>query len=63
MPGMPGSGHTDPQLLMLNLSIFMNHYLLMSSFLVIPIMLDQFGVAIDDHADVLPMDTARLLSC
>ena len=38
------------QLQMLNLSIFMNHYLLMSSFLVIPIMLKQFGVAIEDHA-------------
>ena len=38
------------QLQMLNLSIFMNHYLLMSSFLVIPIMLSQFGVAIDEHA-------------
>lgn len=38
------------QLQMLNLSIFMNHYLLMSSFLVIPIMLSQFGVAIDDHS-------------
>ena len=38
------------KLQMLNLSIFMNHYLLMSSFLVIPIMLKQFGVAIEDHA-------------
>ena len=38
------------QLQMLNLSIFMNHYLLMSGFLVIPIMLSQFGVAIDEHA-------------
>ena len=38
------------QLQMLNLSIFMNHYLLMSSYLVIPIMLSHFGVAIDEHA-------------
>ena len=47
--GDAGVGYR-PQLLMLNLSIFMNHYLLMSSFLVIPIMLDQFGIAIDDHS-------------
>lgn len=49
-PGEPGGVLHNPQLQMLNLSIFMNHYLLMSSFLVIPILLTQFGVAIDDHA-------------
>jgi len=49
-PGEPCGVLHNPQLQMLNLSIFMNHYLLMSSFLVIPILLTQFGVAIDDHA-------------
>ncbi len=40
----------DGALQTLNLSIFMNHFLLMAGFVVIPALLEEFGLLMEDHA-------------
>lgn len=40
----------DGALQTLNLSIFMNHFMLMAGFVVIPALLEEFGLLMEDHA-------------